>query len=102
MALLGISSYDVKVVDISLFKMSDEEAYTGLLAVEKAKRGIKIKYIMNVVESYHKFYFSLRSLNKRGGHFIYCPECDLELVYLGTEEEVKRVVGKINRKWRPH
>jgi Zn finger protein HypA/HybF involved in hydrogenase expression len=93
-ALLGSSSYDVKVVDVSLFKMIDEEACTGLLIVEKAKRGIKIKIYCECCRKYRTFYFFLGSLNKRGGHFIYCPECNLELAYLGTEDEVNRVVGR--------
>lgn len=92
LAFLGRSSYDVKMVEVNLFKMFDECVHNGLLAIQKARTGVNLKIYCECCGKHHLFNFSLKSLINKREYHIYCPECNLELACLGRKTDVKKIV----------
>ena len=87
----GAESMDT--IPVSLFQGCE----TDLLRVSRPKKGIKVEVYCNSCQEYRKFNFSLKSLTRPGGHHIYCSGCGLELGYVGSESDVKKMVLRHRR-----
>lgn len=88
---------DIKIIPVSLFQGYVEEKNKDKkipLMVTKNNKGILVRFLCNGCNEYQSYSFPLRSLTKKGGHHVFCHDCGLELGFLGSEEDVKKVVEK--------
>jgi len=99
--IFGRGTADLNVIPVSLFKICgyDEALSAGKgdslpLAVTRGKKGINVKLYCTGCQKYHDYHFALKTLIKKGGHYIYCPESGLELGFLGAKEDVQKVVDR--------
>ena len=93
----------VKMVLISLFRRYGDhiapDANDDLTLPFSVKRGSSGVWISNflLIAKRVMFLTELKSLRKKGGNYIYCPQCQLELAFVGAKQDVAKVVDRRNR-----
>lgn len=92
---------DNKVIPVSLFKgytaeeiAIDSRLKKRPLTVTRDKKNIVVKFYCSGCSSYQSYNFSLKSITRNGGHHVFCQDCGLELGFLGSERDVKKIVEK--------
>ncbi len=95
----------VKMVPISLFRRYGDhiapDANDDLTLPFSVKRGssggMDLELFCVDCQKSHVFNLELKSLKKKGGNYIYCPQCQLELAFVGAKQDVAKVVDRRNR-----
>ena len=93
----GAPSADV--IPVSLFRRGIEgeaatEGSNPPFIVTRGHKSINIKFYCMSCQRSHVFRYKLRTLTKKGGNYVNCPSCKLDLGFLGSEKDVQEVAHR--------
>lgn len=81
---------NIDIIPISLFQRYEQKPLT----VFHCKKGMRIEIYCNECKEYNIFSIPLKSLNRPGGHHVYCCGCGHELGFIGSKTDVEAMASK--------
>lgn len=92
------STPGVEIIPVSLFKCDKGDAVpqdSSLpFTVTRGSKGINIRFFCSGCQKSHGFYFKLKALTKNGGNYVVCPNCKIDLGFIGAQKDVQRVAHR--------
>lgn len=96
---------EMNIIPISLFKRNNSDGILsryrrGMRPIEiiRKKRGINVSMYCDGCQQYTTYQFSLRDLCRKGGNYLYCDNCSIDLGFIGNREDVEKVALKHKKK----
>lgn len=83
---------EMDIVSVSLFNGCDTDIKS--LKVSRSKQGFNISIYCDTCKKYTSFIFSLKELSKKGGHYLLCNSCGIDLGFLGAKDDVESVANE--------
>lgn len=96
---------EMNIIPISLFKRNNSDGILSRYKEEKCpivinrkNRGINVSMYCDSCQQYTTYQFSLRDLCRKGGNYLYCDNCSIDLGFIGNREDVEKVALKHRKK----